>query len=62
MKKVTPVGSLMFSNVFQELSVSPSAVNSFKVTILCKNSIHIRKIWRDVQFLDSKFGRILLHP
>ncbi len=37
-------GLLMFSNVFQELSISPSAVNSFKVTNLCKNGIHIRKI------------------
>ncbi len=50
----------MFSNVFQELSVSPLVVNSFKVTNLCKN-VHIHKIWRDTQFLGSEFGRILLH-
>ncbi len=49
-------------NMFQELSVSPSAVNSFKVTNLCENGIHIRKIWRDARFLGSQFGRILLHP
>ncbi len=47
----------MFSNVFQELSVSSSAVDSFKVTNLCKNGIHIHEIWRDAQI-----GRILLHP
>ncbi len=55
-------GLLMFSNVFQELSASPSAVKSFKVTNLCKNGIHILEIWWDVRFLGSKFGRILLHP
>ncbi len=52
----------MFSKGFQELSVSSSAVNSFKVTNLWKNGIHIREIWRDAQFLGSKFGIILLHP
>ncbi len=52
----------MFSNVFQELSISPSAVNSFKVTNLCKNGIYIHKIWRDTQFLGSGFDRILFHP
>ncbi len=60
-KEVTLAGHLMFSNMFQELSVSPSVVNSFKVTNLCKNGIHIRKIWQDALFLDSKFCRILLH-
>ncbi len=55
-------GLLMFLNMFHELSVSPSTVNSFKVTNLCKNGIHIHEIWRNAQFLGSKFGRILLHP
>ncbi len=53
---------LMFSNMFQELPVSPSAVNSFKVTNLFKSCIHIHEIWRDARFLVSKFGRILPHP
>ncbi len=52
---------LMFSNMFRKLSVSPSTVNSYKVTNLCKNGIYIRKIWRDARFLSSKFGKILLH-
>ncbi len=44
-------GLLMFSNVFEELSVSLSAVvNSFKVTNLCKNGIRILKIWRGAIF------------
>ncbi len=49
MKKGTFMDLLMFSNVFRELSVSPSVVNSFKVKNLCKSGI-------------LKFGRILLHP
>ncbi len=55
-------GLSMFSNVFQELSVSPSVVNSFKVTNLCTNGIHMHGICRDARFLGSKFGIILLHP
>ncbi len=47
-------GLLMFSNVFQELSVSLSVVNFFKVTNLCKNDIHICKIWRDAWFFGFK--------
>ncbi len=61
MKKVRLEGLLMFSNVFQELSVSPLAINSFKVTNLYKNGIYIRKIWRDARFWVSKFDSILLH-
>ncbi len=56
MKKVTlSRGLLMFSNTFQELSVSLSVVNFFKVTNLCKNDINIREIWRDAPFFGSKF-------
>ncbi len=61
-RKSRSQGLSMFSNVFQELSLSPSVVSSYKVTNLCKNGIHIRKIWWDARFLDSKFDRILLHP
>ncbi len=49
-------GLSMFSNVFQELSVSPSAVNSFKVTNLCKNGIHMREICWDARFLGSNLA------
>ncbi len=50
-RKLRSRALLMFSNEFQELSVSTSAVNFFKVTNLCKNGIHICEIWRDARFL-----------
>ncbi len=52
-------GLLMFSNVFQELSVSPSAVNYFKVTNLCKNGIHIHDFW--VQNLTEFYFILKFH-
>ncbi len=42
-RKSSSWGLLIFSNVFQELSVSPSAFNSFKIINLCKNGIHIHE-------------------
>ncbi len=49
-------GLLMFSNVLQDPSVSPSAVNSFKVTNLCKNGIHICETWQGARFLGSNLA------
>ncbi len=53
---------LMFSNVFQELSVSPSQVNSFKVTNLCKNGHPYLQNWARYTFFRFKIWQNFTSP